>query len=137
MNDPVPHFFTLHTYAYLAFPAGSDSKESACNRGDPSLIPESGRCPGEGHGNLLQYSCLESSHGQRSLVGHSLWNRKESDVTELTLSHFGTHPASLLCLSPSGTPHSSLLPYLLPTDWKLPDTRNFGTLVLTAIFPGP
>ena len=97
-NDPVPHFFTLHTYAYLAFPAGSDGKESACNRGDPSLIPESGRCPGEGHGNLLQYSCLESSHGQRSLVGHSLWNRKESNVTELTLSHFGTHPASLLCL---------------------------------------
>ena len=97
-NDPVPHFFTLHTYAYLAIPAGSDGKESACNRGDPGLIPGSGRCPGERHGNPLQYSCLATSHGQRSLVGHSPWGRKESDVTELTLSHFDTHPTSLLCL---------------------------------------
>ena len=34
------------------------------------------------HGNPLQYSCLESSHGQRSLVGYSPWDRKESDRTE-------------------------------------------------------
>ena len=34
-------------------------KESACNGGDPRLIPGSGRSPGEGNGNLLQYSCLE------------------------------------------------------------------------------
>ena len=38
-SDPVHHFFTLHTYAYLAIPAGSDGKESACNGGDPGLIP--------------------------------------------------------------------------------------------------
>ena len=38
---------------------GSDSKESACNAGDPSLIPGWGRSPGEGNGNPLQYSCLE------------------------------------------------------------------------------
>ena len=40
---------------------GSDSKESACNAGDPSLIPELGWSPGEGNGNPLQYSCLENS----------------------------------------------------------------------------
>ena len=42
----------------LGFPGGSDGKESACNVGDPSVIPESGRFPGEGNGNSLQYSCL-------------------------------------------------------------------------------
>ena len=36
---------------------GSDGKESACNAGDPGLIPGSGKSPGEGNGNLLQYSC--------------------------------------------------------------------------------
>ena len=42
----------------LGFPGGSDDKESACNAGDPSLIPGSGRSPGEGNGNPFQYSCL-------------------------------------------------------------------------------
>ena len=42
------------------FPGGPASKESACNAGDPSLIPESGRSPGEGNGYPLQYSCLEN-----------------------------------------------------------------------------
>ena len=42
------------------FPCGSDGKESACNAGDPVLIPGSGRSPGEGNGNPLQYSCLEN-----------------------------------------------------------------------------
>ena len=42
------------------FPGGSDSKESAHNAGSPSLTPGSGRSPGEGNGNLLQYSSLEN-----------------------------------------------------------------------------
>ena len=55
--------------------------------GDPSSIPGSGRSPGGGHGNPLQYSCLENRHGHRSLAGYSPWGRKESDTTErLTLS---------------------------------------------------
>ena len=45
----------------LDFSGGSDSKESACNAGDPSLILGSGRSLGEGNGNPLQYSCLENS----------------------------------------------------------------------------
>ena len=36
------------------------SKESACNAGDPGSIPGLGRSPGGGHGNPLQYSCLEN-----------------------------------------------------------------------------
>ena len=43
------------------FPGGSAGKESACNVGDLGLIPGLGRSPGEGNGNLLQYSCLENS----------------------------------------------------------------------------
>ena len=54
---------------YEGFPGGSDGKESACSTGDLGLIPGLGRSPGGGHGNPLQYSCLESPHGQRSLVG--------------------------------------------------------------------
>ena len=46
---------------YMGFPDGSDGKESACNVGDPGLIPWLGRSPGEGNGYLLQYSCLENS----------------------------------------------------------------------------
>ena len=42
------------------FPGGSDDKESACNAGDLGLILELGGSPGEGNGNLLQYSCLEN-----------------------------------------------------------------------------
>ena len=41
-------------------PGGSDSKESACSTGDLGSIPGSGRSPGEGNGNPLQYSCLEN-----------------------------------------------------------------------------
>ena len=44
-------------------------------------IPGLGRSPGEGNGNQLQYSCLENSHGQRSLAGYRPWIRKELDMT--------------------------------------------------------
>ena len=43
------------------FPGGSDGKESACNAGDPGFIPGSGRSPGVGNGNLLQYCTLSHS----------------------------------------------------------------------------
>ena len=46
---------------YTSFPGGSVSKESTCIAGDLSSIPGSGRSPGEGNGNPLQYSCLENS----------------------------------------------------------------------------
>ena len=43
------------------FHSVSDGIESACDAGDPGLIPGSGRSPAEGNGNPLQYSCLENS----------------------------------------------------------------------------
>ena len=45
----------------MGFPGGSDSKESACNIGDPGLIPGLGISSGIGNGNPPQYSCLENS----------------------------------------------------------------------------
>ena len=44
----------------LGFPGGSVIKNLPANAGDVGLIPASGRSPGEGNGNLLQYSCLEN-----------------------------------------------------------------------------
>ena len=64
------------------FPGGSEVKASTCNVGDLGLIPVWGRSPGEGNGNLLQYSLPGKSHGQRSLMGYSPWGHKESDTTE-------------------------------------------------------
>ena len=50
----------ISVMSVVGFPGGSDSKASACNVGDPGLIPGSGRSPGEGNGNPLQHSCLEN-----------------------------------------------------------------------------
>ena len=77
---------------YSGFSGGSDGKESACSAGDPSSIPGLRRFPGEGNGNPLQDSCLEISHGQRSLAGYSPWGHKE---TRLSDSHF--HFSALQC----------------------------------------
>jgi len=48
------------------FPDGSEVKESACDAGDLGSMTGSGRSPGEGNGNPLQYSCLENSMNRRA-----------------------------------------------------------------------
>ena len=64
------------------FPGSLNSKESACNAGDLDSIPGQGRSPGGGHGNPLQYSCLEKSAWIEEPGGYSPWGRKELDMTE-------------------------------------------------------
>ena len=64
------------------FPGGSDGKVSACNVRDKGSIPGLGRSPGKGNGNPLQYSCLENSMDEGSLVGYSPRGHKESDMIE-------------------------------------------------------
>ena len=44
----------------MGFPGSSNGRESACNTEDLGSVPRSGRSPGEGRGNSLQYSCLEN-----------------------------------------------------------------------------
>ena len=51
----------VHIFTNMGFSGGSGSRESTCNAGDLDSIPELGRSPGGGHGNPLQYSCLENS----------------------------------------------------------------------------
>ena len=60
-------------FTITCFPGGSDGKGSACNAGDLGSISGLGRSPRGGHGNKLQYSCLENLHGLRSLVGYNPW----------------------------------------------------------------
>ena len=76
------------------FPGGLDSQESAFNERSPGLIPGLGRSPGGGNGNPFQYSCMEKSHGQRSLLGCNPWGHKESDTTERL--HFSLSLFSIL-----------------------------------------
>ena len=72
-------------------PASAGDMRDACS------IPVSGRSPGGGHGNSLQYK----SHGQRSLVGYSPCGCKEHDLTErLTLSHFHLDNSDLQLRAP-------------------------------------
>ena len=53
-------FPPISTIEILGFPHSSVGKGSAFNAGDPGSIPGSGRSPGEGNGNPLQYSCLKN-----------------------------------------------------------------------------
>ena len=82
----------------LGFPGGSDGK-SACNMGDPGLIPGVGRSPGEGNGNPLQYSCLENpmDGGAWQAIVHGVTNRwtRVSDFIFI----FRRDPPSALCLT--------------------------------------
>ena len=68
-------FLTVPLSNKKSFPGSSNGKESARNAKDLGSIPESGRSPGEGHGNPLQYYCLENPM-DRGGVGYSLWGRK-------------------------------------------------------------
>ena len=72
---------------------------------------------GEGTGTPLRYSCLEKSHGWRSLVGCSPWGLQESDTTERLHFHF-----SLSCIGEGNATHSSVLA------WRTPGTAEPGGL---------
>ena len=68
-------------------------KNPPANAGDIKDINStsgSGRGPGGGHGNPLQYPCLENPQGQRSLVSYSLWDNKELNMNEATYQAY-TH----------------------------------------------
>ena len=95
----------------LLLPGGSGSKRSACNAGDPALIPRWGRSHGEGNGNPLQYSCLENS-----MNGGALWaavHGVTKSRVQLSNKHF-----HFSC------PHPGLQPGCPPTALKLDPTTS-------------
>ena len=79
------------------FPGGSDGKESACNVGDPGLIPGLGRSPGEGHGNPLQYSCLENpmDRGALQVTVHGVAKTQTHFVEQLNNNMNNEHRYSI------------------------------------------
>ena len=72
------------------FPGGSNDKESACNVGDPGLIPGLRRSPGEGNGNPLQYPCLENP------VDKGSWWASVHGVENEQLTHTHNFKGALL-----------------------------------------
>ena len=81
----------IDSYCLGVFFGGSDSKR-ICYAGDPGSIPGSGRSPGEGSGNPLQYSCLEDPmgkgawqttvHGVAKNQTHTLMHLQNEDLQE-------------------------------------------------------
>ena len=70
-----------------ATPGGTSGKEPTCQCRKHKrwgFNPWVGKIPGGGHGNLLQYSCLENTYRQRNLGGYSPWGHTEEDMTEET-----------------------------------------------------
>ena len=66
----------------MGFPGGSVVKNPPAKAGDSSLSPGSGRSPGEGNGNPLQYSCLENPMDSGDCQAtYSPWGGKELDTT--------------------------------------------------------
>ena len=74
---------------HSCFPSSSEVKVSACDVGDPGLIPGLGRSPGEGNGNPLQYSCLENpmDRGAWWAIVHGV-PKSRTRLSDFTFFHF-------------------------------------------------
>ena len=93
----------------LGFPGGSDGKEYTCNAGHLGSIPGLGRSPGGGHGNPLQYSCLENTHGQKSQ--QATVHRVTKSWTQLSDFTFTFH---FHALEKEMATHPSILAWRIP-----------------------
>ena len=88
-SEPPGKPYAFHKAAYNDCSWASQEvqmvKNPPANVGDirhAGSIPGLARCPGEGHGNPLQYSCLENPHRQKSIAGYSPWGRKVLGMIE-------------------------------------------------------
>ena len=90
-GSPVHRILWARTLEWVAI---SFSTANAEDMRDSGLIPGSGRSPGGGHSNPLQYSCLENPMDRGApQAGYSPWGHKELDTTEATHTHTHTHTA--------------------------------------------
>ena len=115
----------------MGFPGGSVVKNLPVDAGDVGSIPGSGRCPGGGHGNPIQYSCMENSKDrggwQATIHGVADSRKPLGDLTTtINYSHNAVHyiPAAAaaamslqscptLCDPIDGSPPGSLIPGIL------------------------
>ena len=104
-------------WASLVAPSGKESTCNAGDSGDVGSIPGSGRSPGEGNGNPVQYSCLENS------VDGGAWKAAVHGVAEgrTQLSDF-TFTFHFHALKKEMATHSSVLA------WRIPGTGEPGGL---------
>ena len=108
----------------VGFPGGSDGKESACDAGDPGLIPSQGRCPREGNGREDSIFLPGEFHGQRSLVGYSPQDRKGLDTTEqLTLMSIFKCRSQFIAFFPDHLPNFSFHTHI--SEIRLPISFGF------------
>ena len=98
--------FYIPTSRAHGFPRSSVGKESACNAGDLGSIPGSGRSPGEGNGNPLQYSCLENPMDREAwwVIVHGVAKSQtrlsdETTTSRAQGSNFSTFLAALVTVS--------------------------------------
>ena len=101
------------------FPGGSDNRESACSAGDPGSIPGSGRSPGEGSDNPLQYSYLK----KKNPMDTGAWQITVHDVikSQTRLNDF-TFTFHFHALEKEMATHSSVLA------WRIPEMGEPGGL---------
>ena len=83
----------LHPHEYLGCPHGLSGKESSCHEGgmeDTVSVPEQGKSPGGGHGDPLQYSCLENPRDREAwwAAVHGVTKRKCSVLTTLSTHEY-------------------------------------------------
>ena len=95
-NSSMVEVFYLVFSDTVGFPGGSVVKNPSASARDAGSIPGSGRSPGRGNGNPLQYPCLEKSHGRRSLVGCSPWGRTRLGTNASKHSLDGSHQPRVL-----------------------------------------
>ena len=108
----------------MGFCDGSAVKEPACDAGDRSSIPESGRSPEKGNGNPLQYSCLGylMDRGAWRATVHGIVGVEHNLVTKQQLQQTTAYLHALTTGASNGTPlqHSFA--------WKMPWTEEPGRL---------
>ena len=102
-------------YLFLGFPSGSVVKNppvDAGDAGDPALIPGSGRCPGEGNGNPIQYSCLENpmDGGASQATVHGV-AKSRTRLSDFTFTFF--HRAHYFCPLSLGRSRVNLVLHIL------------------------
>ena len=84
-------------FRLMGFPGGAEVKASACNVGDLGSTPGSGRFPGEGNGNPLQYSCLENPMDRGAWWATVHGSQSRTRLSDFTFTFFSWNINTVIC----------------------------------------